>query len=125
MNPRPRTTLERSKDGSFVIAIDGVRHKPLAQAQFNQLAQQVINVVQRATAHRRRPHDRSIAALLVEEIPGDLWDQLKERADHDAVVQGRGGARVHDVVHRLLTAYARVGVEPIESLEDRPLPSTC
>ena len=93
-----------------------MKHEPLSEAQFGQFAQQVLNVLQRVTAHRRKPHDRSIAALLVEEIPGDLWDRLKSRAEHDAVVHGRGVARVHDVVQRLLMAYARVGLEPIESL---------
>ncbi len=122
---RSRTVVDRAKDGSFAIAIDRVTHQPFSEAEFNHFAQQVLNVVQRATAHRRRPHDRSVAALLVEEIPGDLWDQLKDRAEHDAVVHGRGVARVHDVMHRLLTAYARTGLEPIEALPNRPLPSRC
>ena len=120
---RPRTTVEPSKGGSYAIAIDHVKHKPFSEAQFNQFAQQILNVLQRTTARRRRPHDRSIAALLVEQISGDLWDQLRNRAEHDAVIHGRGMARVHDVVQRLLIAYARVGLEPVESLTDRPLPS--
>ncbi len=123
--PRPRTAVDRARDGSFLIAIDRVTHESFSEVEFNHFAQQVLNVVQRATAHRRRPHDRSVAALLVEEIPGDLWDRLKERAEHDAVVHGRGAARVHDIVHRLLTAYARIGLEAIEALPDRPLPSRC
>ena len=114
--PRPRTAVQTSKHGSVVIVIDAMKHEPLSEAQFGQFAQQILNVLQRLTAHRRKPHDRSIAALLVEEIPGDLWDRLKSRAERDAVVHGRGVARVHDVVQRLLMAYARVGLEPIESL---------
>ncbi|MBI3490822.1 MAG: hypothetical protein HY047_03370 [Acidobacteria bacterium] len=120
--PRRRGTIEASKDDSYVIAIDHVRHKPFSEAQFNQFAQQVLNVLQRATASRCRPHDRSIDALLLEEIPGDLWEKLKNRAEHDAVVHGRGAARVHDVVLRLLRAYAHVGLQPIETLSHHPLP---
>ena len=78
--PRPRTAVETSKHRSVVIVIDEVTHEPLSEAQFGQFAQQILNVLQRVTAHRRKPHDRSIAALLVEEIPGDLWDRLKSRA---------------------------------------------
>jgi hypothetical protein len=120
--PPCRGTIEASEDGSYAITIDHVRHKPFSEAQFNQFAQQLLNVVQRATASRRRPHDCSIAALLLEEIPGDLWETLKNRAEHDAVDHGRGAARVHDVVLRLLRAYAHVGLQPIETLSHHSLP---
>lgn len=120
-SPRPRVDIRTSTAASYVIAIDDVTHKPFSEAQLNQFAQQLLNVVQRVTARRRRPHDQSIAALLAEEIPGDLWERLETRAAHDARVHGRGTARVHDVILRLLRAYARIGLEPIESLGSDPL----
>ena len=120
--PRPRGAITTSKDGSYLITLDRVRHEPFSEAQFNQFAQQLLNVLQRVTAKRRRPHAQSVGALLWEEIPGDLWEQFKSRAEHDAAVHGRGAARVHDVVLRVLRAYARVGLTSIEALDDRLLP---
>lgn len=119
---RTRAAISASAGASYVIAIDDVTHKPFSEAQFNQFVQQLLNLVQRGTAKRRRPHDRSVAALLVEEIPGDLWERLETRAAHDAAVHGCGTARVHDVILRLLRAYANVGLKPIESLGTDPLP---
>ena len=119
---RHRGTIETMQNGFYMIAIDQIRHKPFSETQFNQFAQQLLNVLQRVTAKRRRPHDRSIAALLVEEIPGDLWEALERRAEHDAAVHERGATRVHDVVLRLLQAYAHVGLKPIESLRKPQCP---
>jgi hypothetical protein len=117
---RPRTAIDTSAKGSYLITIDGVTHAPFSEAEFTQFGEQLVNVFQQIAAARHRPHDRSIAAFLGEELPHYLWEQLDIRTRCDAEVHGRGTDRVHEVMLRLLGAYAHIGLEPIESLRGDP-----
>jgi hypothetical protein len=103
-----------------VITIDGVMHAPFSEAEFRQFGEQLLNVFQRVAAAHHRPHDRSIAAFLREELPHSLWEQLDIRTRSDAEAHGRGTDRIHEVMLRLLGAYAHIGLEPIESLRGDP-----
>jgi hypothetical protein len=51
--PRPRTTIRKELSGSYTFTIDGVSFT-LSQYQFEQLAQQVLDQVQRIVAAMHR-----------------------------------------------------------------------
>ena len=68
---KSRTAVEMSKDGSYEIVIDQLKHKPFSETQFSQFAQQMLNVLQRTTAYRRHPHDASVPTVLSEDRADD------------------------------------------------------
>lgn len=118
VSPRPRTSVDGPVRGSYVITIDDTQHKPLTDPQFNQFAQQILNVVQRVAATRSQPPAELMPLLLMHDIPDELWDAVQHRVQRDHAPRGHGSARLHDAVVRLLDVYARLGLAPIEELGD-------